>query len=210
MYQLCQYWLSAPLYMCMSSNWYFSLLIKGFPHWWCHGYPYDIIGGNSLSNNNRLWYQHQYLFVYFATILKLFSFLIHASIFLLVRQLNCNLFKTITVILNYNILLSPKICQYFSFRLTYVNNYLRTGLKFLQRNVSYFEQNYSIWAIQFLLKTTVCIKPLRNRLEAIQKLQHPITPKGCRSFMGMVNFLSMSCPELQILLKPIYDLTTKR
>ena len=27
--------------------------------------------------------------------------------------------------------------------------------------------------------------------------------------MGMVNFLSMFCPELQKILKPIYDLTTK-
>ena len=34
-------------------------------------------------------------------------------------------------------------------------------------------------------------------------------PKGCRSFTGMVNFLSMFCPELQKLLKPIYDLTRK-
>ena len=34
-------------------------------------------------------------------------------------------------------------------------------------------------------------------------------PKGCRSFAGMVNFLSMFCPELQKLLKPIYDLTRK-
>ena len=32
-------------------------------------------------------------------------------------------------------------------------------------------------------------------------------PKGCRSFARMVNFLSMFCPELQRLLKPIYDLT---
>ena len=34
-------------------------------------------------------------------------------------------------------------------------------------------------------------------------------PKGCRSFAGMVNFLSMFCPELQKPLKPIYDLTRK-
>ena len=40
-------------------------------------------------------------------------------------------------------------------------------------------------------------------------MQPPITPKGCRSFMGMVNFLNMFCPELQKLLKPIYDLTRK-
>ena len=33
--------------------------------------------------------------------------------------------------------------------------------------------------------------------------------KGCRSFVGMVNFLSMFCPELQKLLKLIYDLTRK-
>ena len=37
----------------------------------------------------------------------------------------------------------------------------------------------------------------------------PDTTKGCRSFVGMVNFLSMFCPELQKLLKPIYDLTRK-
>ena len=54
------------------------------------------------------------------------------------------------------------------------------------------------------------MKPLRSRLEAIQKLQPPKTPKGCRSFVGVVNFLSMFCPELQKLLKPIYDLTKKR
>ena len=33
--------------------------------------------------------------------------------------------------------------------------------------------------------------------------------KGCRSFAGMVNFLSIFCPELQKVLKPIYDLTRK-
>ena len=37
----------------------------------------------------------------------------------------------------------------------------------------------------------------------------PKTPKGCRSFARVVNFLSMFCPELQKLLKPIYDLTRK-
>ena len=55
----------------------------------------------------------------------------------------------------------------------------------------------------------VCVQHLRNRLEAIQKLQPPTTVKDCRSFVGMVNFLSMFCPELQNLFKPIYDLTRK-
>ena len=33
--------------------------------------------------------------------------------------------------------------------------------------------------------------------------------KGCRSFAGMVNFVSLFCPELQKLLKLIHDLTRK-
>ena len=55
----------------------------------------------------------------------------------------------------------------------------------------------------------VPVKSLRSRLEAIQKLQPPTTVKGCRSFAGMFNFLSMFCLELQKLLKPIYELTRK-
>ena len=61
----------------------------------------------------------------------------------------------------------------------------------------------------FIENRKVCVKPLRNMLEAIQKLQPPTTPKGCRSFAGVVNFLSMFCPELQKLLKPIYDLNRR-
>ena len=61
----------------------------------------------------------------------------------------------------------------------------------------------------FIQNRKVCVQPLRNRLEVIQKLQPPKTAKGCRGFAGMVNFLSMFCPELQKLLKPMYDLTRK-
>ena len=62
----------------------------------------------------------------------------------------------------------------------------------------------------FIRERRVCIKSLRDRLEAIQKLQPSTTFKGCRSFVSMVNFLSMFCPELQKSLKPIYTLTKKR
>ena len=61
----------------------------------------------------------------------------------------------------------------------------------------------------FIKDKRVCVKPLRSRLEAIQKLRPPVTIKGCRSFVGMVNFVCIFCPELQKLLKPIYDLTRK-
>ena len=44
---------------------------------------------------------------------------------------------------------------------------------------------------------------------AIQKVKAPTTAKQCKSFAGMVNFVSIFCPELQRFLKPIYDLMRK-
>ena len=81
--------------------------------------------------------------------------------------------------------ISPKRCQLFKTSLQYMGNEI------------------------FIENKKVCVKPLRSRLEALQKLQPPKTPKGYRSFAGVVNFLSMFCPELQKLLKPVYDLTRK-
>ena len=61
----------------------------------------------------------------------------------------------------------------------------------------------------FIRNKRVCVRPLRSQIEAIQKLKPPTMIKGCQSFAGMVNFVSIFCPELQKLLKPIYDLTRK-
>ena len=61
----------------------------------------------------------------------------------------------------------------------------------------------------FIRNKRVCVRQLRSRIEAIQKSKPPTTVKGCRSFVGMVNFVSLFCPKLQKLLKPIYDLTRK-
>ena len=55
----------------------------------------------------------------------------------------------------------------------------------------------------YLLRIRESVKPLRSRLEAIQKLkpqqqlrvETPTTIKGCISFTGMVNILSLFCPE---------------
>ena len=80
---------------------------------------------------------------------------------------------------------SPKKCQLIKTELQYMGNTI------------------------FIEDKQVPVKPLRSRLEAIQRLKPPATPKGCRSFAGMVKFVSMFCPELQKLLKPIYDLTKK-
>ena len=50
---------------------------------------------------------------------------------------------------------------------------------------------------------------LEEQVGGHTKTTTPTMVKGCRSFAGMVNFLSMFCPDLQKLLKPIYDLTRK-
>ena len=81
--------------------------------------------------------------------------------------------------------ISPKKCQLFRTELQYMGNTI------------------------FIKDRRVCVKPLRTRLEAIQQLKPPRTIKQCKSFAGMVNFVSIFCPELQKLLKPIYDLTRK-
>ena len=91
-----------------------------------------------------------------------------------------------------------------------LNALLKNGLKILPKKCQLFKTSLQYMGNEiFIQNKTVCVKPLRNRLEAIPKLQPPKTLKGCRSFAGVVNFLSMFCPELQKLLKPIYDFTRR-
>ena len=87
---------------------------------------------------------------------------------------------------------------------------LKSGLKISPKKCQLFRTSLQYTGNEiFIENKKLSVKPLRSRLEAIQKLQPPETPKGCRSFVGVVNFLSMFCLELQKLLKPIYDLTRK-
>ena len=81
--------------------------------------------------------------------------------------------------------ISPKKCQLFKTELQYMGNTL------------------------FIKERRFCIKPLCSQLEVIQKIKAPVTAKECKSFAGIVNFVSIFCPDLQKFLKPIYDLTRK-
>ena len=81
--------------------------------------------------------------------------------------------------------LSPKKCQLFKTNLTYMGNEFTIN------------------------KRTMTITPLRSRTEAINKIPTPRTPKQCKSFCGVVNYLSLFCPDLQKLLKQIVELTRK-
>ena len=68
--------------------------------------------------------------------------------------------------------ISPQKCQLFKTELKYRGNTM------------------------FIKDKRVCMKQLHSRLEAIQKLQPSTTTKGCISFVGMVTFVSIFCPEL--------------
>ena len=88
--------------------------------------------------------------------------------------------------------------------------FLKNGLKISPKKCQLFKTSLQYMGNEiFIENKKVCMKPLRSILETIQKWQPPKTPKGCRSFTGVVNFLSMFCQELQKLLKLIYDLTRK-
>ena len=57
---------------------------------------------------------------------------------------------------------------------------------------------------------TPCITPLRSRVDAIQRLEPSKTPKECKMFCGLINYLSIYLKNLQQRLIPIYNLTRKK
>ena len=78
---------------------------------------------------------------------------------------------------------------------------LKNGLKILPKKCQLFKTELQYMGNTIFIKDgKVGVKPLRSRIEDILKLEPPKMPKGCRSFAGMANFLSI---------KPIYDLTRK-
>ena len=86
----------------------------------------------------------------------------------------------------------------------------KNGLKISPKKYQLFKTELQYMGNTIFIKERrVCVKPLHSRLEAIQKMKAPTTAKQCKSFAGVVNFVSIFCPELQRLLKPIYDLTRK-
>ncbi len=57
--------------------------------------------------------------------------------------------------------------------------------------------------------TTPCITAHKSHIEVTQKLNQPKSAQDCKSFCGVVNFLSMYLKDLQSHLIPIYELTKK-
>ena len=64
--------------------------------------------------------------------------------------------------------------------------------------------------LEFLIKDgTAHYTTMRDKCDTICNMKAPKSVKECRTFCGMVNFLSTFCKNLRQLLIPIYELTKK-
>ena len=87
---------------------------------------------------------------------------------------------------------------------------MRNGLKISPRKCKLFKKELVFMGITILVEDGMPkMRPLKTRIDAIQKVNPPKTVKECRSFCGMVNYMSMFLPSLQEKLIPIYLITRK-
>ena len=87
---------------------------------------------------------------------------------------------------------------------------MRNGLKISPRKCKLFKKELVFMGITILVEEGMPkMRPLKTRIDAIQKVNPPKTIKECRYFCGMVNYMSMFLPSLQEKLIPIYFITRK-
>ena len=87
---------------------------------------------------------------------------------------------------------------------------IRNGLKISPKKCQLFRKKLVYMGHTLLIEDGMPkITPLKTRIDAIMKLDPPKTPKNCKQFCGMVNFLSVFLKDLQLKLAPIYQLTRK-
>ena len=87
---------------------------------------------------------------------------------------------------------------------------IRNGLKISPRKYKLFKTSLVYMERQVsIIDGIPYITPVKSRIDAIVKLDPPKSPKNCKQFCGMVNYLSMFLKDLQTKLIPIYHLTKK-
>ena len=75
---------------------------------------------------------------------------------------------------------------------------IRNGLKISPRKCKLFKKALVFIGITIMIEDGMPeMQPLKSRIDAILKVKPPKTVKDCRSFCGMVNYMSMFLPSLQ-------------
>ena len=87
---------------------------------------------------------------------------------------------------------------------------IRNGLKMSPRKCKLFKKSLVFMGLTMMIEDgMVKMKPQKSRIEAILKVKPTTTVKECRSFCGMVNYMSIFLPSLQEKLIPVYFITRK-
>ena len=87
---------------------------------------------------------------------------------------------------------------------------VKNGLRLSPKKCQFFKTNLVYMGNEFVIsQKNITVTPLRSRTEAIVRIPTPRTPRQCKSFCGVVNYLALFCLDLQTLLKPIIALTRK-
>ena len=74
---------------------------------------------------------------------------------------------------------------------------IRNGLKMSPRKCKLFKKSLVFMGLTMMIEDGMPkMKPLKSRIEAILKVKLPTTVKECRSFCGMVNYMSIFLPSL--------------
>ena len=106
-------------------------------------------------------------------------------------------------------MIHSKISDHMSLLVKLFKALIRNGLKISPKKCQLFKTDLVYMGHTMLIEGLPKLKPLKTRIEAILKLEPPKTIKDCRSFCGMVNYLSIYLKDLQTKLIPIYYLTRK-
>ncbi len=78
------------------------------------------------------------------------------------------------------------------------------------QDMSILQKETDIYGTYILIDgMTLCITAHKSQMEAIQKLNQPKSARECKSFCGVVTFLSIYLKDLQKHLIPICKLTKK-
>ena len=87
---------------------------------------------------------------------------------------------------------------------------IQYGLKISPHKCQLFRDKLIYMGLEFLIKDgTAHYTAMRDKCDSIRNMKAPKSVKECRTFCGMVNFLSTFCKNLRQLLIPIYELTKK-
>ena len=88
---------------------------------------------------------------------------------------------------------------------------IKHGLKLSPRKCHFFVTKLIYMGNLFTIhKQRVCVQPLADRTKAIREVAPPTTKTEVKAFCGLVNYLSMYCPNLQGTLKPLYEISGEK